>query len=89
MDYNGILEQVPGQYVAQAALTMADGSAKFMAVKKFLAETPTLNEYVPGANFPGNLGSNCRDVTSAYSYTGGPLVPNISLNAPLWALGPQ
>jgi len=69
------------------SLAMADGSAKFMQVKRFLSETPTLMEYVPGAGFPANLGSNCRNITSAYAYTGGPPKPNTNLNAPLWALG--
>jgi len=68
-------------------LAMADGSARFYQVKRFLAETPTLNEYVPGANFPGPLGSNCRNATSAYNYSGGPAVPNTGIQYPLWALG--
>ncbi|MDI9634751.1 prepilin-type N-terminal cleavage/methylation domain-containing protein [Kamptonema cortianum] len=69
------------------ALGMADGSAKFYQIKKFLAETPTLNEYVPGASLPGPMGSNCRAARSAYNYSGGPAIPNIDLDAPLWGLG--
>lgn len=68
-------------------LGMADGSARFYQVKRFLGETPTLAEYVPGAALPGPMGSNCRSARSAYNYSGGPAVPNISLNAPLWGLG--
>lgn len=68
-------------------LGMADGSARFYQVKRFLGETPTLNEYVPGASFPGPMGSNCRRSRSAYNYSGGPAVPNLDLDAPLWALG--
>lgn len=68
------------------ALGMADGSARFYQVKRFLSETPTLAEYVPGAALPGPMGSNCRNARSAYNYTGGPLTPNININAPLWGL---
>lgn len=68
-------------------LGFADGSAKFYQVKKFLAETPTLNQYVPGAAFPGSLGSNCRNATSAYAYSGGPATPNTGIQFPLWGLG--
>ncbi|MCU0317344.1 MAG: prepilin-type N-terminal cleavage/methylation domain-containing protein [Fimbriimonadaceae bacterium] len=64
----------------------ADGSAKFLQVRNFLGQTPTLNEYVPGAALPGPMGSNCRNARSAYNYTGGPSTPNINLNAPLWGL---
>jgi prepilin-type N-terminal cleavage/methylation domain-containing protein len=68
-------------------LGMADGSAKFYQVKKFLGETPTLAEYVPGAALPGPMGANCRAVRSVYNYTGGPAIPNLNINYPLWALG--
>ncbi|ARU41889.1 hypothetical protein CCB80_12350 [Armatimonadetes bacterium Uphvl-Ar1] len=68
-------------------LGMADGSAKFYQVKKFLAETPTIAEYIPGAVLPGPMGANCRAVRSIYNYTGGPAVPNLNINYPLWALG--
>lgn len=67
-------------------LGMADGSAKFYQVNKFLGETPTLAQYVPGAALPGPMGSNCRNARSAYNYTGGPLTPNTNINAPLWGL---
>jgi hypothetical protein len=67
-------------------LGMADGSAKFFQVKKFLGETPTLAQYVPGAALPGPMGSNCRNARSAYNYSGGPATPNININAPLWGL---
>lgn len=68
-------------------LGFADGHAKFYQVKRFLAETPTLAEYNPGASFPANLGSNCRNATNAWLYTGGSVVPNLNINYPLWALG--
>ncbi len=67
-------------------LGMADGSAKFYQVNKFLGETPTLAQYVPGAALPGPMGSNCRNARSAYNYSGGPLTPNTNINAPLWGL---
>lgn len=67
-------------------LGMADGSSKHFPVHKFLAETPTLDEYVPGARFPGTLGSNCRNAISVYAYTGGPAKPNTNIVAPLWGL---
>ena len=70
-------------------LGMADGSAKFFQVRKFLGETPTLAQYVPGAALPGPMGSNCRNARSAYNYTGGPAVPNLNINAPLWGLTTQ
>ena len=66
-------------------LGMADGSAKFFPVKKFLAETPTMAEYYPAGALPGNLNANCRRATSAY--VSGPGIPNTNIRYPLWGLG--
>jgi prepilin-type N-terminal cleavage/methylation domain-containing protein len=72
-----------------AVLGMADGSARFYTVERFLAATPTNEEYLPGTSWPAqsNFNSNCRVARSAYNYTGGPAVPNTQLNYPLWGLG--
>lgn len=71
-------------------LGFADGHAKFFQVKKFLGETPLLNDYIPGATLPGNLGSNCRNATNAFLYSSaGPATPNINIEAPLWGLTTQ
>jgi prepilin-type N-terminal cleavage/methylation domain-containing protein len=66
----------------------ADGSARFIQTKRFLAETPTNAEYLPGTTFPAqsNFNSNCRVARSAYNYSGGPAVPNTNLNYPMWGL---
>jgi prepilin-type N-terminal cleavage/methylation domain-containing protein len=69
-------------------LGMADGSARFMQVQRFLGNTPTNQEYLPGASFPASShSSNCRRATSAYTYNGGPAVPNLTINYPMWGLG--
>lgn len=68
-------------------LGMADGSAKFWQVTKFLGATPTNSEYLPGVSFPqGSFSSNCRRATSAYVYSGGPSAPVTAINYPLWGL---
>lgn len=66
----------------------ADGSAKFYPTNKILGMTPTNADYLPGTSYPaGSFSSNCRKSTSAYVYTGGPDVPNLTLNYPFWGLG--
>lgn len=68
------------------ALGMADGHAKFYQINKFLGETPTLAEYLPGVSLPGPMGANCRNARSSFNYTGGPAIPVLNLNYPLWGL---
>lgn len=66
---------------------MADGSAKFLSVGRFLGNTPTNNEYLPGVGFPGTShSSNCRRSTSAYTYSGSN-DPVTTINYPMWGLG--
>lgn len=69
----------------------ADGSAKFYPTNRFLGLTPTNAEYLPGLGFPAAsaYNTNCRVARSAYNYTGGPAIPAININYPLWALGGQ
>jgi prepilin-type N-terminal cleavage/methylation domain-containing protein len=70
-------------------LGMADGSAKFYQVKKFLADTPPIAQYLPGVSLPGPMGSNCRNARSAFNYSGGPAVPVLNIDYPLWGLTSQ
>lgn len=66
----------------------ADGSAKFMSVPRFLGNTPTNNEYLPGVSFPAaSHSSNCRRSTSAYTYSGGSATPNLNIPYPMWGIG--
>lgn len=66
---------------------MADGSAKFITVERFLGLTPRNNEYLTQA-FPAGsaFASNCRVATNAYLLPVGS-VPNTSINYPFWGLG--
>lgn len=65
----------------------ADGSARFVPVGKFLAQTPTAAEYI-GTGYPfGSFSNNCRRTTNVLAYTGGFDTPNTALNAPFWGLG--
>lgn len=69
-------------------LGFADGSAKFVQVAKFLANTPTASQY--GVPFPASSGAystNCRPVNPANVYLTGTTVPNTSINFPMWGLG--
>ncbi len=70
-------------------LAMADGSAKFMSSSQFLAQTPTIQEYLPSitiSTIAGTFNNNCRRATSAFPYPNAN-VPNLNINYPLWNLG--
>ncbi len=69
-------------FAGGVALGMADGSAKFFPVQKFLAETPTAAEY--GVALPA---SNACGGTSGVIVTSG--TPNVRINYPLWGLTNQ
>jgi prepilin-type N-terminal cleavage/methylation domain-containing protein len=59
----------------------ADGSAKWLPVGKFLANTPTNSEYLAmnSTQMCGNLGSSSAVQAAAD--------PNLNLNYPMWGLG--
>jgi prepilin-type N-terminal cleavage/methylation domain-containing protein len=81
-----------GSGAHQGVITgMADGSARFMQVNRFLSNTPTNEQYLPGTTFPAqaSFNANCRVARSAYNYSGGPAVPNLNLNYPMWGLQGQ
>jgi prepilin-type N-terminal cleavage/methylation domain-containing protein len=83
---NNILDPVGAGTHQGVIVGMADGSAKFYSVGKFLGATPTNSEYLP-AGFPGSShASNCRRSTSAYTYSGS-ADPNTTINYPFWGLG--
>lgn len=83
----GTIDKV-GAPLEGVVVGFADGSAKFLAVSKFLSQTPTNAQYLPGVSFPqGSFSSNCRRATSAYVYSGGPVSPVTALNFPMWGLG--
>lgn len=57
---------------------MADGSAKFLSVQQFLAQTPRTADYAPGTTPPTGFTGGTVVLTS---------VPNTNINFPLWGLG--
>lgn len=68
-------------------LGMADGSAKFVSVEKFLADTPFSAQYLPGAPFPAGNFSNCRTPAPPNVWLTPGVTPNTTLNFPMWGLG--
>lgn len=70
---------------------MADGSARFVSVEKFLADTPSSAQYLPGAPFPaGNwasLSGQCRTLSPANVWLTPGVTPRTDINFPLWGLG--
>ncbi len=83
------IDPVGGGTAGGVTIGTADGSARFLSVGKFLANTPTNAEYLPGVGFPSSShSSNCRRATSAYTYSGSSN-PKLDINYPMWGLGSQ
>lgn len=81
--------EVDSQKVASGGMTLGfcDGSAKFFAAQKFLAETPTKLEYlgVSGSHTAGwTFQNDCVAITVGNL---GFVQPNTTINYPLWGLG--
>ncbi|MFY9234366.1 MAG: prepilin-type N-terminal cleavage/methylation domain-containing protein [Fimbriimonadaceae bacterium] len=85
---NDVLDKVGAGPHRGVIVGTADGSARYMQVERFLANTPYNAEYLPGQAFPvGGFSSNCRRATSAYVYSGSPDAPVMTLPYPMWGLG--
>jgi len=68
---------------AGIAMAMADSSAKFMPISRFLSQTPLAAEF----GLIGNTATMCGNPAGSSLQTATTDVVNLNINYPLWALG--